>query len=175
MQQMCLDRNPRTGVCRTSAVVQSGDVTGVQWGRGRDHAHSPWALTGCFQRLNGMDQEEGCCPELQVFVAFQSMVPCPWCGTCMPPVLAGQLQGTCSSPVRSPASRKRCQHIHGVRPGNEVHFPTQVVTCGSGAATVGSAANTGAVFGVSRSRLCVLRAVHREPHLLSGQYWRVWC
>ncbi|CAN0530654.1 unnamed protein product [Rangifer tarandus platyrhynchus] len=86
----------------------------------------------------------------------------------MPPVLAGQLQGTRSTPVGSPASRKRCQHMHGVCPGNEVHFPTQVVTqvvtCGSGGATVGSAAHTGAAFGCHGVG-CVCSGLSTENHI----------
>ena len=88
----------------------------------------------------------------------------------MPSVLTGQLQGTRSTPVGSLIPRKHRQHIHGVLLGVEVHFPTRVVTCGLGGATVGSAANTGAAFGASQSRLCMVKAVHREPRLLLGQY-----
>ena len=88
----------------------------------------------------------------------------------MSSVLAGQLQGTRSTPVGSLAPGKCHQHIHGVRLGVEVHFPTRVVTCGSGGATVGSAADTGAAFGASQSWLCMVRAVHREPRLFLGQY-----
>ena len=155
--------------CRTSSSGRGCDWGTVGEGQ-RDHAHCPWAPTSRFPMIEWHRSGRGGCPGPQLFVAFLSVVPCPCCGTCMPSVLAGQLQGPRSTPVGSLAPRKHCQHIHGVRLGIEVHFLTRVVTCESGGATVGSAADTGAAFGASHGRLCMVRAVHREPRLLLGQY-----